>query len=125
MKKRVLIVGGVAGGANAATRLRRLDETLEIVVFERGPYVSFANCGLPYHIGGEINDRQKLLQHTPETLRDRFAVDVRVGHSVDRIDRGAKEIEVMEKSCSCFVNRVSVHTTPAGSLCSMVSPAET
>lgn len=96
MKKRVLIVGGVAGGANAATRLRRLDETLEIVVFERGPYVSFANCGLPYHIGGEINDRQKLLQHTPETLRARFAVDVRVGHSVDRIDRGAKEIEVVD-----------------------------
>ena len=96
MSKRVLIVGGVAGGANAATRLRRLDEKLEIVVFERGPYVSFANCGLPYHVGGEIQERKKLLQHTPETLKARFAIDVRVQHSVERIDRAAKEVEVRE-----------------------------
>lgn len=96
MSKRVLIVGGVAGGANAATRLRRLDEKLEIVVFERGPYVSFANCGLPYHVGGEIQERKKLLQHTPETLKARFAIDVRVRHSVERIDRAAKEVEVRE-----------------------------
>jgi NADPH-dependent 2,4-dienoyl-CoA reductase/sulfur reductase-like enzyme len=75
MAKRVLIVGGVAGGANAATRLRRLDEKAEIIVFERGPYVSFANCGLPYHVGGEIQERKKLLQHTPETLKARFAID--------------------------------------------------
>jgi NADPH-dependent 2,4-dienoyl-CoA reductase/sulfur reductase-like enzyme len=96
MKKRILIVGGVAGGANAATRLRRLDETLEIIVFERGPYVSFANCGLPYHIGGEIQEREKLLQHTPETLKARFAIDVRVRHSVENIDRAVKEVEVRE-----------------------------
>jgi NADPH-dependent 2,4-dienoyl-CoA reductase/sulfur reductase-like enzyme/rhodanese-related sulfurtransferase len=96
MGKRVLIVGGVAGGANAATRLRRLDENAEIIVFERGAYVSFANCGLPYHIGGEIQERKKLLQHTPETLRARFAIDVRVQHSVEKIDRSAQEVEVRE-----------------------------
>lgn len=96
MAKRVLIVGGVAGGANAATRLRRLDEKAEVIVFERGPYVSFANCGLPYHVGGEIQERKKLLQHTPETLKARFAIDVRIQHSVERIDRAAKEVEVRE-----------------------------
>ncbi len=95
-KKRVLIVGGVAGGANAATRLRRLDEQLEIVIFERGPYVSFANCGLPYHIGGEIEQRQKLLQHTPESLRARFGVDVRVLHRVEKIDRATSELEILD-----------------------------
>lgn len=94
--KKVLIIGGVAGGANAATRLRRLDEGLEIVVFERGSFVSFANCGLPYHIGGEIKERAKLLQHTPETLRARFNIDVRIRSSVERIDRAAKEVEVRE-----------------------------
>jgi NADPH-dependent 2,4-dienoyl-CoA reductase/sulfur reductase-like enzyme/rhodanese-related sulfurtransferase len=96
MSKRVLIVGGVAGGANAATRLRRLDESVEIIVFERGSYVSFANCGLPYHVGGEIEQRSKLLQHTPETLRARFAIDVRVQHSVEKIDRSAQTVEVRE-----------------------------
>lgn len=96
MAKRVLIVGGVAGGANAATRLRRLDETAEIILFERGPYVSFANCGLPYFIGGEIRERSKLLQHTPQSLRDRFVLDVRVQHTVERIDRANKEVEVRE-----------------------------
>lgn len=96
MTKRVLIVGGVAGGANAATRLRRLDERAEIVVFERGKYVSFANCGLPYHIGGEIVDRSKLLQHTPETLKNRFALDVRTQNEVIKIDRERKEVEVLD-----------------------------
>ena len=94
--RKVLIVGGVAGGANAATRLRRLDEDAEIVIFERGPYVSFANCGLPYHIGGEIEKREKLLQHTPETLRARFAIDVRVLNEVMSIDRTAKQVTVKD-----------------------------
>lgn len=67
--KRVLIVGGVAGGASTAARLRRLDESLEIVMFEKGEYVSFANCGLPYHIGGVIPNRESLLVQTPEKLR--------------------------------------------------------
>ena len=65
-KKKLLIVGGVAGGASAAARARRLDETAEIIMFERGPDVSFANCGLPYHIGGTIKEREKLLVTTPE-----------------------------------------------------------
>lgn len=96
MRKKILIIGGVAGGANAATRLRRLDESAEITVFERGQYVSFANCGLPYHVGGEIQERRKLLQHTPETLKARFAIDVRVQHCVEKIDRKASEVEVRE-----------------------------
>lgn len=95
--KRVLIVGGVAGGANAATRLRRLDESAEIIVFERGSYVSFANCGLPYHIGGEIEARSKLLQHTPESLENRFALNVRVQHEVTRIHRAEKQVEVRDR----------------------------
>lgn len=66
--KKVIIVGGVAGGASAATRLRRLDENLEIIMFERGEYVSFANCGLPYYIGGEIKEREKLLVQTPKSI---------------------------------------------------------
>jgi NADPH-dependent 2,4-dienoyl-CoA reductase/sulfur reductase-like enzyme/rhodanese-related sulfurtransferase len=98
MAKRIVIVGGVAGGANAATRLRRLDELAEIVVFERGKYVSFANCGLPYHIGGEIQDRSKLLQHTPETLKNRFKIDVRVEHEVLRIDRASRSVDILDRT---------------------------
>ena len=69
---RVVIVGGVAGGMSAATRLRRLDESADILVFERGPEVSYANCGLPYYVGGVIEDRDALLLQTPESLRRRF-----------------------------------------------------
>ena len=90
--KKVVIVGGVAGGANVAARLRRLDEYCEITVHERGGYVSFANCGLPYHIGNEIERREKLLVHTPESLRRRFAIDVRVYSEVLAIDREKKEV---------------------------------
>lgn len=83
---RTIIVGGVAGGMSAATRLRRLDEEREIVVFDRGSYVSFANCGLPYYVGGVINDRSSLLLQTPESLAARFRLDVRVRHEVVQID---------------------------------------
>ena len=83
---RILIVGGVAGGASAAARARRLSETASIVVFERGPYVSFANCGLPYHIGGVITDRSRLLLQTPASLKSRFEIDVRVNTEVVSID---------------------------------------
>ena len=76
----VVIVGGVAAGMSAATRLRRNDETLRIVVLERGADVSFANCGLPYHLGGVIEDRADLLLQTPESLAARFAIDVRIRH---------------------------------------------
>jgi NADPH-dependent 2,4-dienoyl-CoA reductase/sulfur reductase-like enzyme/rhodanese-related sulfurtransferase len=94
MTRRVLIVGGVAGGASTAARLRRLDEAAEIVLFERGPYVSFANCGLPYHVGNVIAEEGKLLVASRETFRDRLAIDVRTGHEVVRIDRANKRIQV-------------------------------
>lgn len=93
---KLLIVGGVAGGASAAARARRLSEDAEIVVFERGPDVSFANCGLPYFIGGEIAERKKLLVITPEMLRSRFKLDVRTRSSVESIDREAKKVRVRD-----------------------------
>src|SRR5580704_9683941 len=94
----VVIIGGVAGGASAATRARRLSEEAEIVLIERGPDVSFANCGLPYHIGGEIADRKKLLVTTPERLQARFRLDVRVSSSVEAIDRAAKKVRIRDLS---------------------------
>jgi NADPH-dependent 2,4-dienoyl-CoA reductase/sulfur reductase-like enzyme/rhodanese-related sulfurtransferase len=94
---RVVIVGGVAGGANVAARLRRLNEKVEIVMFERGAYVSFANCGLPYHIGGEIIDRKKLLVHTPESLLKRFNINVRINSEVLSIDRQNKFVTVKDR----------------------------
>lgn len=83
----VIIIGGVAGGMSAATRLRRLDENARITVLERSGHVSFANCGLPYHVGGVIEERRSLLLQTPRSLAARFAIDVRVGTEVVRIDR--------------------------------------
>lgn len=94
--KRVLIVGGVAGGASCAARLRRLDESCEIVIFERGPYVSFANCGLPYYVGGVIKEEKDLLVATPETFKKYFAIEVRTENEVVAIDRQRREIEVRE-----------------------------
>ena len=93
---KTVIVGGVAGGASTGARLRRLDESAEIVVLERDNYVSFANCGLPYHIGGVIPDRDSLLLQTPESLARSLALDVRTGQDVIRIDCGAKEVEVRD-----------------------------
>lgn len=91
---KILIVGGVAGGASAAARARRLSEEAEIIMFERGPFVSFANCGLPYHIGGDIKERSKLLLQTPESFLARFNVDVRVMSEVVSIDRHNKQVTV-------------------------------
>lgn len=91
---KILIVGGVAGGASAATRLRRLDESAEIILFERGPHVSFANCGLPYHIGGVIRERDSLLVSTPEELQAPFNLDVRTLQEVTIIDRDRKQVTV-------------------------------
>ena len=91
---RILIVGGVAGGASAAARARRISEQAEIVLFERGPYVSFANCGLPYHLGGVIEDRARLLVQTPESLNARFDIDVRVNTEVLAIDPQAQVVVV-------------------------------
>ena len=93
---KLLIVGGVAGGASAAARARRLCEEAEIVLFERGPDVSFANCGLPYYLGGEIAARDNLLVVTPERLRQRFKLDVRPRSSVEAIDRDAKTVRVRD-----------------------------
>jgi NADPH-dependent 2,4-dienoyl-CoA reductase/sulfur reductase-like enzyme/rhodanese-related sulfurtransferase len=95
--KRVLIVGGVAGGASCATRLRRLCESCEIVLLDRGPYVSFANCGLPYYVGDVIQDEAKLLVATPELFRDRFNIEVRLESEVVGIERGPREIEWMDR----------------------------
>ncbi|QNE45637.1 CoA-disulfide reductase [Glaciihabitans sp. INWT7] len=93
---KTVVVGGVAGGMSAATRLRRLDESMEIVVFERGRYVSFANCGLPYYVGGVIGDRDSLLLQTPQSLASRFALDVRVEHEVTSIDPDRKVVHVTD-----------------------------
>lgn len=94
--QRIIIIGGVAGGMSAATRLRRLLEHAEIVVLERGGHVSFANCGLPYYLGGIIEDREDLLLQTPESLRARFNLDVRVHREVIAIDRAAKSVRVRD-----------------------------
>ena len=91
---KILIVGGVAGGATAATRLRRLSEENEVIIFEKGQYVSFANCGLPYHIGGTIHKREALLLQTPESLNERYNLDVRVLTEVLSINKEEKTISV-------------------------------
>lgn len=94
MNKKVLIIGGVAGGATTAARLRRLDESLEIIMFERGEYISYANCGLPYHIGNVIKERDALLLQTPEAMKAKFDIDVRVNNEVLSIDRDKKTVRV-------------------------------
>ena len=97
MSKKVLIVGGVAGGASAAARLRRLDESAEIIMFERDEYISFANCGLPYYIGETIKEREKLLVQTPESMKSRFNIDVRINSEVVGIDNQKKVATVRSK----------------------------
>ncbi|OCH08004.1 FAD-dependent oxidoreductase [Aliivibrio fischeri] len=91
---KIVIIGGVAGGASAAARARRLSEDAQIIMLERGPFVSFANCGLPYHIGGDIKDRDNLLLQTPDSFLARFNVDVRVMNEVISINRNEKTITV-------------------------------
>ena len=97
-KPRILIVGGVAGGASCAARARRLSEVAEIIVFERGNYVSFANCGLPYHVGNVINNDKSLLMATPELFSKRFNIEVRIQHEVMAIDR--EKCELLVKNIS-------------------------
>jgi len=91
---KIVIVGGVAAGASAAARARRLDERAEIIVIERGNHVSFANCGLPYHVGGIIINRDALLLQTPGSLKDSLNIDVRVGHEARVIDRKNRRLTV-------------------------------
>lgn len=96
--KKILIVGGVAGGASFAARMRRLDETANLIMFEKGEYISFANCGLPYHIGETIPDRDNLIIQTPEKFKARFNVDVRTGSEVIAIDKQKKSVTVKTAS---------------------------
>ena len=91
---KIVIVGGVAGGASAAARARRLDERAEIIILERGAHPSFANCGLPYYIGGEIESRSNLLVAPAELLRQRHRLDIRTRNEVVRIDRDTKSVSV-------------------------------
>ena len=95
---KVLIIGGVAGGASAAARRRRLDENCEIVLLERGDYISFANCGLPYYIGGTITEKSALTLQTPASFRARFNIDVRIASEVTAIDRNAKNVTIHDRA---------------------------
>ena len=97
MNKKILIVGGVAGGASTAARLRRLDESAEIIMLERDEYISFANCGLPYYIGETIKERENLLVQTPESMRARFNIDVRINSEVISIDTNKKVVQIKSK----------------------------
>ena len=98
MGNKVLIIGGVAGGATAAARLRRLDESAEIVILERGEYISYANCGLPYHVGNVIKERESLLLQTPAAMKSKFNIDVRVNNEALSIDKERKIVSVINKS---------------------------
>ncbi|HOO74862.1 MAG TPA: FAD-dependent oxidoreductase, partial [Tepiditoga sp.] len=91
---RILVIGGVAGGATAAARLRRLSEDAEIIIFEKGDYISFANCGLPYHIGGIIEDRERLLLETPQSFKEKLNIDVRVNNEVIEIKPENKTVKI-------------------------------
>jgi NADPH-dependent 2,4-dienoyl-CoA reductase/sulfur reductase-like enzyme len=93
---KILIIGGVAGGATAATRLRRLSEDDEIIVIERGGFVSFANCGLPYYLGGVIKDRERLLQETPESLKAKYNLDVRIHQEAVSVDPVKKSVHLRD-----------------------------
>lgn len=97
-----IIIGGVAGGATAAARIRRVDESAEIILIERGKYISYANCGLPYYIGGVITDREKLFVQTPASFGTRFNVDVRVESEVTAINTDSKEVSVRRKDGSVY-----------------------
>ena len=94
MKKKILIVGGVAGGASAAARLRRLSEEDEIIMFEKGPHVSFSNCALPYHLSGIIDEADKLVLMSPEKFKAQYNIEARVNSEVISIDRKNKELEI-------------------------------
>ena len=95
MSKKIIIIGGVAGGATAATRLRRLNEEDHIILFEKGEYISFANCGLPYHVGGVIKERQDLLLQTVEGMNSQYGLDVRNFSEVTKINPEQKSVTVL------------------------------
>ena len=93
MKKRILIVGGVAGGATAAARVRRLAADAEVIMFERGPHVSFSNCSLPYYLSGTVSDSEKLVMMSPEKFKKSYDIEARVNSEVLSINRGEKTIQ--------------------------------
>jgi len=105
MNKKTIIVGGVAGGASAAARLRRLDEKAEIIMFERGEYISFANCGLPYFIGGVIQERDALLVQTVEGMSEKFNMDIRIFSEVISIQPSEKKVTILMK----LMKKVTIH----------------
>ena len=96
MTKKIVIVGGVAGGASTAARLRRLDESLEIIILEKGDAISYANCGLPYYIGGVITERDQLFLQTPKGMKERFNIEVRVKHEVIKINKAKQELVIKD-----------------------------
>ena len=108
----ILIVGGVAGGASAAARARRMNENARIIIFERDSYVSFANCGLPYYLGGEIKDRDALLIAKPALFKRRFDIEVRTRHLVTAIDRAPLDARLAGASGLAFFQQ-DVSTWPA------------
>lgn len=114
-RKKVLIIGGVATGASTAARLRRLREDMDIVIFEKSDYISFANCGLPYHIGEVIKERDKLLLQTPEKMYDRFRIDVRVKSEVLTIDTNSKNVEVRKEDNSTYIENYDYLVISPGS----------
>ncbi|MBN7774127.1 DsrE/DsrF/DrsH-like family protein [Clostridium aminobutyricum] len=97
-QKKVVIIGGVAGGATTAARLRRIDENIEIIIMEKGDYISYANCGLPYYIGDVIKEREALLLQTPQVMKKRFHIDVRIGNEVTSINKEEKSVTVRRNS---------------------------
>jgi len=115
MDKKILIVGGVAGGATAAARLRRLDENAQIIMFERGGYISYANCGLPYHIGNVIKSRNSLLLLTPEAMKAKYNVDVRIKQEVISIDREKKTVTVKPEDKEEYTESYDVLLLSTGS----------
>ena len=94
MKRKILIVGGVAGGASVAARVRRLDENAEVIMFDRGPHVSFSNCSLPYHLSGIVEDSESLVLMNPEIFKSRYNIDARIHSEVVKINRDEKTIIV-------------------------------
>lgn len=106
MSRKIVVVGGVAGGASVAARLRRLSEEDEIIMVERGEYISFANCGLPYYIGGVITERQKLLVQTIERMSKRFNLDIRVLSEVVKINKEEKTITIKNVTTGKTYNEI-------------------
>ena len=113
---KTLIIGGVAGGASAAARLRRLDENCEIIILERGEYVSFANCGLPYYIGGDIKNRSDLTLQTPESFKARFNIDVRENNVATAIHPDINSVSVTDFGCINIGGRPGSHHIETSSI---------